>query len=145
MDLLAQRIVLLDGAMGTQIQLLKLSEALYRGTRFKDLKQSVQGNNELLNLTCPNLIEDIHEEFLQSGVDILETNTFGATRIAQQDYGLADLAYEMNVAGAQLACRARAPLKTRTPSFCFWGFGPHPQNRQHQPRCGRSGRSKCRL
>ena len=133
-DLLAQRIVLLDGAMGTQIQLLKLSEALYRGTRFKDLKQSVQGNNELLNLTCPNLIEDIHEEFLQSGVDILETNTFGATRIAQQDYGLADLAYEMNVAGAQLACRARArDSKPGHPRFVFGALGPTPKTASISP------------
>ena len=133
-DLLAQRIVLLDGAMGTQIQLLKLSEALYRGTRFKDLKQSVQGNNELLNLTCPNLIEDIHEEFLQSGVDILETNTFGATRIAQQDYGLADLAYEMNVAGAELACRARARhSKPGHPRFVFGALGPTPKTASISP------------
>ena len=133
-DLLSRRIVLLDGAMGTQIQLLKLSEALYRGERFKDLHQSVQGNNELLNLTAPQLIEDIHERFLNSGVDIIETNTFGATRIAQQDYGLADLAYEMNTAGAQLACRVRDRLSTPDhPRFVFGALGPTPKTASISP------------
>ena len=133
-DVLAQRIALLDGAMGTQIQLLKLTEAHYRGARFKDLTQSVQGNNELLNLTSTHLIEDIHERFLQSGVDILETNTFGATRIAQQDYDLADWAYEMNVAGAQLACRARDRYTTPShPRFVFGALGPTPKTASISP------------
>jgi 5-methyltetrahydrofolate--homocysteine methyltransferase len=133
-DLLAHRIVLMDGAMGTQIQLLKLSEALYRGERFKDLKQSVQGNNELLNLTCPHLIEDIHERFFESGVDIIETNTFGATRIAQQDYGLADLAYEMNTAGAQLACKIRDRMSTpEHQRFVFGALGPTPKTASISP------------
>ena len=133
-DVLAHRIVLMDGAMGTQIQLLKLSEALYRGERFKDLQQSVQGNNELLNLTCPHLIEDIHERFFESGVDIIETNTFGATRIAQQDYGLADLAYEMNTAGAQLACKLRDRLSTPAHQrFVFGALGPTPKTASISP------------
>src|SRR5258707_3971226 len=101
--ILAQRIVILDGAMGTMIQRYKLGEADYRGERFKDHPKDLKGNNELLQFTRPDVISEIHEQYLAAGADILETNTFGATRVAQDDYGLAPVAREMNVAAARLA------------------------------------------
>ncbi|MGH8804736.1 MAG: homocysteine S-methyltransferase family protein, partial [Polaromonas sp.] len=81
--ILAQRIAILDGAMGTMIQRFKLSEAQYRGERFKDFHKDVKGNNELLSLTRPDVIQDIHEGYLAAGADLIETNTFGATTVAQ--------------------------------------------------------------
>ena len=104
--ILAKRIAVLDGAMGTMIQRYKLSEAQYRGERFKDFHKDVKGNNELLSLTRPEVIRDIHEGYLAAGADLIETNTFGATTIAQADYDMADLAYEMNVASARIAREA---------------------------------------
>src|SRR5512144_750269 len=87
--LLAERIVILDGAMGTMIQRYKLGEAEYRGERFKDHPKDLRGNGDLLQLTRPDVIAEIHARYLEAGADIIETNTFGATRIAQDDYGLA--------------------------------------------------------
>jgi len=114
--ILKQRIAILDGAMGTMIQRFKLGEAQYRGAgysgpdgagdRFKDFPRDVKGNNELLSLTRPDVIRDIHEAYLAAGADLIETNTFGATTIAQADYGMADLAREMNLASARLARQA---------------------------------------
>ncbi|KAA0441927.1 MAG: 5-methyltetrahydrofolate--homocysteine methyltransferase, partial [Candidatus Thioglobus sp.] len=98
--LMQQRILLLDGAMGTMIQKHNLSEDDYRGERFKDWKTLVQGNNDLLSLTQPAIIENIHREYLQAGADIIETNTFNASKISMKDYQMQDLAYEINVAGA---------------------------------------------
>ena len=100
---LSKRLVILDGAMGTMIQRFKLDEAQYRGERFKDFARDVKGNNELLSLTRPDVIADIHDKYLAAGADLIETNTFGATSIAQEDYGMADLAREMNLASARLA------------------------------------------
>ena len=108
-DLLKRRIAILDGAMGTMIQRYKLGEADYRGKRFADFAHDVKGNNELLVLTQPQIIQEIHEQYLAAGSDIIESNTFGAQRIAQADYHMEDLAYEMNVAAAKLAraaCRS---------------------------------------
>ncbi|HRO59317.1 MAG TPA: homocysteine S-methyltransferase family protein, partial [Burkholderiaceae bacterium] len=93
-SLLEQRILVLDGAMGTMIQRYKLDEAQFRGERFASLDQDVKGNNELLSLTQPQIIREIHEQYLEAGADIVETNTFGATAIAQADYRLAHLAGE---------------------------------------------------
>ena len=104
--LLRQRIVLLDGAMGTMLQQRKLDEAAFRGSRFADHPTPLKGNNELLNLTQPQVVREIHEAYLAAGSDILETNTFGATAIAQADYGLAHLAREMNVQATALARQA---------------------------------------
>ena len=101
--LLHQLIVLLDGAMGTMIQQRRLSEAQFRGHRFADHSGTLKGNNELLNLTQPEIVREIHEAYLAAGSDIVETNTFGATAIAQADYGLEHLAREMNVQAAKLA------------------------------------------
>jgi 5-methyltetrahydrofolate--homocysteine methyltransferase len=102
-DLLAQRILILDGAMGTMVQRHNLVEADYRGTRFADATKDLKGNNDLLCITRPDVIGGIHEAYLQAGADILETNTFNATRVSQAEYGLEDLAFELNVAGARLA------------------------------------------
>src|SRR5207249_1796230 len=98
-----KRILVLDGAMGTMIQRHKLSEAEYRGERFKDFHRDLQGNNDLLSLTQPHIIQSIHEAYLEAGSDIIETNTFTATSIAQADYDMQDSVYEMNLASAKLA------------------------------------------
>jgi 5-methyltetrahydrofolate--homocysteine methyltransferase len=100
-SLLQQRILILDGAMGTMIQRYKLTEEDYRGERFADFRGPdkelfVKGNNELLTLTSPHIIQEIHEQYLAAGADLIETNTFGATTVAQDDYHMAHLAYEMN-------------------------------------------------
>jgi 5-methyltetrahydrofolate--homocysteine methyltransferase len=102
----AERILILDGAMGTMIQGLKLDEAGYRGTRFADWHRDVRGNNDLLNLTQPDAIRAIHLEYFLAGADIVETNTFSSTGIVLADYGMQELAYELNVEGARLAREA---------------------------------------
>ncbi|MBN9010940.1 MAG: homocysteine S-methyltransferase family protein, partial [Rhizobiales bacterium] len=104
--LAAKRILVLDGAMGTMIQTLRLREEDFRGTRFADWKTDLRGNNDLLVLTKPDAIRQFHLDYLRAGADIVETNTFSSTTIAQADYGMEALAYEMNVAGAQLAREA---------------------------------------
>jgi 5-methyltetrahydrofolate--homocysteine methyltransferase len=104
--LLAQRILVLDGAMGTMIQTYKLSEADYRGTRFADFPRDLKGNNDLLCLTQPQLIRGIHEQYLAAGADILETNSFNATAISMADYHMEDLVPELNLAAARLAREA---------------------------------------
>ncbi len=104
--LLGQRIAIIDGAMGTMIQRHKLTEADFRGERLATHNRDLKGNNDLLVLTKPRVIEHIHEAYLRAGADIIETNTFGATSIAQDDYGLGHLAREMNVAAARLAREA---------------------------------------
>ncbi|MFI4968363.1 MAG: methionine synthase [Gammaproteobacteria bacterium] len=103
--LLAERILVLDGAMGTMIQARRLGEADFRGERFKAHPKDLQGNNDLLNLTRPDVIGEIHRAYLEAGADILETNTFNSTAIAQADYGLESLAYELNLEGARIARR----------------------------------------
>jgi 5-methyltetrahydrofolate--homocysteine methyltransferase len=112
-DLLARRILIMDGAMGTMIQRYRLSEADFRGARFAAHPRDLRGNNELLQLTAPNVVGEIHDQYLAAGADIVSTNTFGATRTAQEDYGLADLAYEMNVAAARLARAGRSSFPAR--------------------------------
>ncbi len=101
-----ERILILDGAMGTMIQAHKLDEAGYRGTRLKDRAGELKGNNDLLSLTQPDIIRDIHKAYLQAGADIIETNTFNATTIAQADYALEDLVGELNYESARLARQA---------------------------------------
>ena len=122
-SLLTHRILILDGAMGTMIQQHKLGEADYRGARFADHPKDLKGNNDLLVLTRPDVIREIHDQYLAAGADIVETNTFGATSIAQEDYGLAHLAREMNVAAARLARAAPIHYCRRVP------FGPLELNR----------------
>jgi 5-methyltetrahydrofolate--homocysteine methyltransferase len=103
---LEKRILVIDGAMGTMIQRYKLTEADYRGERFKDWHGDLKGNNDLLCITKPDVIVSIHKEYLDAGADIIETNTFSSTSIAQADYNLQELAYELNVAAAQCARKA---------------------------------------
>ena len=98
-----ERILVLDGAMGTMIQALAHDEATFRGARFADFHRDVRGNNDLLILTQPQAIEDIHAAYLRAGADIVATNTFSSTSIAQADYEMSDLAYELNLEGARLA------------------------------------------
>src|ERR1044071_1549354 len=106
-QLLRERIVIIDGAMGTTIQQYKLSEEQFRGERFRDWKgKELKGNNELLNLTQPQIIEEIHRRYFEAGADIGETNTFNGQFISLADYGMESLAYELSFAGAQCARRA---------------------------------------
>lgn len=132
--ILEKRIAILDGAMGTMIQRFKLSEADYRGERFKDFPKDVKGNNELLSLTRPDVIRDIHEGYLAAGADMIETNTFGATTIAQEDYNMADLAIEMNRASAALARAACDKFSTPDkPRFAVGALGPTPKTASISP------------
>lgn len=110
-----KRIIVLDGAMGTMIQRYKLEEADYRGERFADWKQDVKGNNDLLSITKPEVIKEIHREYLEAGADILGTNTFSSTTIAQADYAMEDLSYEMNVESARIAREAADEMTAETP------------------------------
>ena len=124
---LARRILVLDGAMGTMIQQYQLTEPDFRGDRFAGWPSDLQGNNDLLVLTQPAIIRAIHLAYLEAGADIIETNTFNANAISQSDYGLAGLAYEMNVAAARLAAEARDEIERRDPSrprFVAGALGP---------------------
>jgi len=118
--LLRERIVILDGAMGTMIQTYKLDEADFRGERFKDWPQDLKGNNDLLSLTQPHIIQAIHRQYLEAGADIIEANTFNSTSISLADYKLQKLAYELNVAGARNArAAAEAVMAAQPGRVCF--------------------------
>jgi 5-methyltetrahydrofolate--homocysteine methyltransferase len=133
-DLLQQRIVVIDGAMGTMLQTRKLSEADYRGERFAEHTTDLRGNGDVLNLTRPDVVRDIHLEYLHAGADIVETNTFGATRVAQEDYGLAPHAREMNVAAARIAREAVDAVATpERPRFVAGALGPTPRTASISP------------
>ena len=138
-QLLSQRILILDGAMGTMIQRYKLTEEDYRGTRFADFSVPgkeifVKGNNELLTLTQPHVIQEIHEQYLEAGADLIETNTFGATTIAQDDYHMAHLAYEMNLHAARIARAACDKYSTPDkPRFVAGALGPTPKTASISP------------
>lgn len=125
---LEQRILVIDGAMGTMIQRHKLTEADYRGERFKDWPSDLKGNNDLLCLTQPGIIKGIHKQYLEAGADIIETNTFNAQRISMADYHMEDLAFEINVAAARVACEAVAEFKAEHPQagnkFVAGAIGP---------------------
>ena len=126
-DLLRRRIVILDGAMGTMIQTYELDEAGYRGDQFAGHPQDVKGNNDLLCLTRPEIVEAIHRQYLEAGADIIETNTFNSTAISMADYKLEDLVYELNVAGASLARKAADAVMAKDPSrprFVAGAIGP---------------------
>ena len=125
-DLARQRILVLDGAMGTMIQELKLDETGFRGDRFKDFHRDLRGNNDLLILTQPEKIEAIHAEYLRAGADIVATNTFSSTSIAQADYDMSDLAYELNLQGAKLARAAANTVQAEDgkPRFVAGALGP---------------------
>ncbi len=132
--LLGERILILDGAMGTMIQRYKLSEADFRGERFADHHKDVKGDNELLSLVRPDIIAEIHREYLEAGADVIETNTFGATSIAQGDYDLPGLAYELNLVSAQLARQAcDAFSSAERPRFVAGALGPQPKTASISP------------
>jgi 5-methyltetrahydrofolate--homocysteine methyltransferase len=123
----AERILILDGAMGTMIQRHKLTEADYRGERFQTWPKDLKGNNDLLSLTQPDIIREIHEAYFEAGADIAETNTFNAQAISMADYGMEGLSFEINVAAAKLARRAADKYSTMTPDkprFVAGAIGP---------------------
>lgn len=126
--LLNERILVLDGAMGTMIQRYKLNEEDYRGERFKNWHKDVKGNNDLLSITQPQVIKAIHKEYLAAGADIIETNTFSSTGIAQADYDMQEFAYELNLASVKCAKEAiaefRAEGNTSKPLFIAGAIGP---------------------
>ena len=131
---LGERILILDGAMGTMIQTYKLTEADFRGSRFATHSKDVKGNNELLSLTRPDIIQAIHEQYLEAGSDVIETNTFGATSIAQGDYDLPELAYELNLQSALLARAACDKYSTpERPRFVTGALGPQPKTASISP------------
>lgn len=126
-DCLRERILIIDGAMGTMIQRFRLTEADYRGERFKDWPVDIRGNSDVLCITQPQIIEDIHRQYLEAGADIIETNTFASTAIAQADYQMQSLAYELNRAAAGCARRAVDGFMTKDPSrprFVAGAMGP---------------------
>jgi 5-methyltetrahydrofolate--homocysteine methyltransferase len=126
-DLLKKRILVLDGAMGTMIQRYELTEADYRGERFKDYPHDLKGNNDLLSLTRPDIIKEIHRQYFEAGADIVETNTFSGTSIAMADYHMQDLVYELNLVSAQLArevADAFTKAQPEKPRFVAGSIGP---------------------
>ncbi|MCI4647762.1 methionine synthase [Phaeodactylibacter sp.] len=126
-DILKQRILVIDGAMGTMIQQYQLGEADYRGEEFADWPQDIQGNNDILSITQPQIVEAIHKAYLEAGADIIETNTFSGTRIAQADYGMEEYAYEINLKAAQAARRAADEFTAKNPDrprFVAGAMGP---------------------
>src|SRR5689334_10856540 len=119
-DLLPERILILDGAMGTMIQQQKLDEAAFRGERFRDWKNDLKGHNDLLNITQPAIIEEIHRQYLEAGADVVETNTFNSQAISLADYGMDKLGYELSRAGAECARRAVERVEAAQPTRrCF--------------------------
>ncbi len=127
--LLAQRIVILDGAMGTMIQQHQLSEADFRGERFKAHPHDLKGNNDLLSLTRPAVIEDIHLQYFEAGADMVETNTFSSTVIAQADYRLEPVVAELNTAAARVAVQAALTAEAKLGRRCFVAGALGPTNR----------------
>jgi len=136
------RILILDGAMGTMIQRFKLSEADYRGARFKDWHRDLKGNNDLLVLTQPDIVRGIHEDFLAAGADLIETNTFNAQSISMADYGMETLSFEINVAAAKLAREAADKFTRETPDkprFVAGAIGPTNRTASLSPEVNNPG------
>ncbi len=126
-DILKDRILVLDGAMGTMIQRYKLEEADYRGTRFKDHPSPLKGNNDLLSITRPEIIKEIHAQYFKAGADIVETNSFGGTSIAQDDYDLASAVYDINYESAKIAKEVAQEFTEKEPHkprFVAGSMGP---------------------
>lgn len=138
-DDLERRILVLDGAMGTMIQHQKLEEVDFRGDRFANHHIDLKGNNDLLSLTRPDIIKDIHLAYLDSGADILETNTFSSTSIAQADYDLSDYAYELNKVSAQLAKKAIEEFASDQPKYVAGALGPTNRTASISPDATRPG------
>ena len=122
-QVLKERIVFLDGAMGTMLQRYKFTEADFRGERFKNSTHDLKGNNDLLCFTQPDAVKEIHRQYFEAGADIIETNTFNANSISQADYHLSSICYEMNVEAAKLACSVANEMKKKYPQRPFWVAG----------------------
>ena len=139
--LLRQRILILDGAMGTMIQAERLDEAGFRGSAFRDHPRELKGCNDLLCLTQPAIVERIHVRYLDAGADIVETNTFNGTAISLADYGLEGQAFAINKAAAEIARRATAAVesRTRTPRFVAGSMGPTNRTASLSPDVERHG------
>src|SRR5688572_13008066 len=120
---LQERIVIIDGAMGTMVQRYNLDEAAYRGIRFPNPKKDLKGNHDVLNVTRPEVIEEVHRQYLEAGADIIETNTFSTQAISLADYHLEEAAYELSVAGAQCARRAADAVMAAQPGRTCWVAG----------------------
>ncbi|MDD3788158.1 MAG: homocysteine S-methyltransferase family protein, partial [Petrimonas sp.] len=136
-EILSQRILILDGAMGTMIQRYKLTEADFRGNRFKDFDKLLKGNNDLLSLTRPDVIGEIHREYLAAGADIIETNTFNATSISMADYDMQPYVREINLAAAKLAREAADEYSAKTPDkprFVAGSIGPTNKTTSMSPK-----------
>ena len=124
-DIIQDRILILDGAMGTKIQTYGLTESDFRGDRFKDAVGQMKGNNDMLSLTRPDIIEDIHRQYLLAGADIIATNTFSSQRISQADYGLEEAARDMAYEGARIARAVADEFSTKEkPRFVAGSIGP---------------------
>ena len=126
-QLLKRRVLILDGAMGTMIQSYGLDEAGYRGDRFRNVDSDLKGNNDILSLTQPEIVKEIHDSFLRAGADIVETNTFNGTSISQADYVMESVVYELNKASAKLAKDAAQRIELETPNkprFVAGTLGP---------------------
>ena len=139
---LKKRVLVLDGAMGTMIQGYHLEEKDFRGERFNTVKQLLKGDNDLLNITRPQIIREIHEKYLEAGADIIETNTFNGTRISQSDYGLEDFVYEINLEAARLARAAADKFTLKTPDkprFVAGAMGPTNKTASMSPRVNEPG------
>jgi 5-methyltetrahydrofolate--homocysteine methyltransferase len=124
---LKKRIMIIDGAMGSMIQTYQLTEEDFRGERFKDIEVLIKGNNEVLNLVRPDIVEDIHTQYLEAGADFIGTNTFNGTSVSQGDYNMEDLAYEFNLEGAKIARAAADKMTAKTPErprFVVGALGP---------------------
>ncbi len=126
-EILKSRVLVLDGAMGTMIQRHKLEEEDFRADRFKDHSHPLKGNNDLLSITQPEIIKDIHRDYFNAGSDIVETNTFSSTTIAQADYALEDLAFELNFESAKIAKEVAQEFNAQNPNkprFVAGSIGP---------------------
>ena len=133
---LNERILIIDGAMGSVLQTYKLSDADYRGDRFADFENDLKGNNDLLSLTKPDVIREVHQSYIDAGADIIETNTFNATQTAQGDYGLKGIAAEINLVGAQLAREVvdhHNQSNPAKPCFVAGVLGPTPRTASISP------------
>jgi 5-methyltetrahydrofolate--homocysteine methyltransferase len=138
--ILHERIAIIDGAMGTMIQRYKLGEADFRGARFAQHGKDLKGNNDLLVMTRPDVISEIHAQYLAAGADLIETNTFGATSIAQEDYGLGHIAREMNVAAARIARETADRYSSADkPRFVAGALGPTPRTASISPDVNDAG------
>lgn len=138
---LKERIFVLDGAMGTMIQSYKLDEAAYRGDRFKKIEKSIKGNHDILSITQPKVICEIHQQYLEAGADLIETNTFNANAVSLADYGMQDLAYELNLESAKIACRAieKYGRKDGHSQYVVGSMGPTNRTASLSPDVNRPG------